>query len=32
MPKTDARDRSQIEAWAGEVALGFRGYVPAETV
>ena len=32
MPKSDARDWSQIEAWAGEVALGFHDYVPAETV
>lgn len=32
MPKSDARDWSEIEAWAGEVALGFRDYVPAETV
>jgi menaquinone-dependent protoporphyrinogen oxidase len=32
MPKSDARDWSEIEAWAGEVALGFHDYVPAETV
>jgi menaquinone-dependent protoporphyrinogen oxidase len=32
MPKSDARDWSQIESWAGEVTLGFRDYVPAESV
>ena len=32
MPKSDARDWSQIEAWAGQVALGFHDHVPAETV
>jgi menaquinone-dependent protoporphyrinogen oxidase len=32
MPKTDARDWSEIEAWAGEVTLGIHDYVPAEPV
>ncbi len=32
MLKSDARDWAQIEAWAGEVTLGFHDYLPAEPV
>jgi menaquinone-dependent protoporphyrinogen oxidase len=32
MPTTDARDWSEIEAWAGAVAAGIHDYVPAEPV
>jgi menaquinone-dependent protoporphyrinogen oxidase len=32
MAQADARDWSEIEAWMGEVTIGFADYVPAEPV